>query len=174
MEDFNKPEFNVVEKSPIREAYLLLDAKNPLELHTLYIEEDQRLMKSHEWDYKNESLIINRVKNIIEEVSPESLSEDERVWRSEILWSWYHHAISTAIALYKDIELATIFARKALQYQSEDHPNKITRLFLLLLENKLEEAEKWARTIDLDSVEVETAQDLIENYKLGGALNIVS
>jgi hypothetical protein len=160
-------EFFDIHKSPMREAYILLEAKTPLELSNLYSAEDQRLMKSHKWDYKNPDLLTNKIKDILESVEPQSLTEEELEWRNEILWFWYHHAISTAVALHKDVDAAKDFAYKALEYQSEGHPNKITRLLLLLLEDKLEEAEEWVKTIDPDSVEVETAQYLISTYKEG-------
>jgi hypothetical protein len=82
------------------------------------------------------------------------------------------HQKNQKIALHKDVNSAKKFAEKALEYQSEGHPNKITRLLLLLLEDKLTEAEEWTKTIRPDSVEVETARDLINNYKLGGVFLI--
>lgn len=172
--DIPEDENKLIKFSPIRDAYILLGAKTPLELSNLYSAEDQRLMKSHEWDYKNPDLVINKVKNILESVDNELLTDDEQEWKTEILWFWYHHAISTAIALYKDIDSAKEFSEKALQHQSYNHPNKITRLLNLLVNDKLDEAEEWTKTIDSQSVESSTAQDLIDNYKTGGALNIVS
>lgn len=175
----NKENYDA-EKSPIKDAYFLLGAKTPLELSRLYTAEDQRLMKSHEWDYKNPDLLTNKVKNILESASLEVLTEDEQEWREEILWFWYHHAISTAIALYKDIDSAKVFAENALQHQPEDNPNKITRLMYLLLNDRLVEAENLAASIPEDILsdgepnpEPITARDMITAYKTGGALNIV-
>lgn len=167
-------EFFDIDMSPIKEAYVLLGAKTPLELSRLYTAEDQRLMKLHEWDYKNPDLLTNKVKNILESVDHKTLTEDEQEWRNEIIWFWYQHAISTAIALYRDLDGAKDFAEKAIEYQSEDHPNKITKILQLLINDKLEEAEEFAKTISPESVESETAQYLIDNYKVGGALGVVS
>ena len=130
-------------KSPAKEAYLLLNSKTPLELCNKYSNEDQKLMHSQSWDYNNGALITNQVKDILEAVSIQEYPEKERFWVQEILWFWYHHAISCAIWKYKDKEKAKIYAKKALEYQTEDHPNKITKLFSLLLEDKLEEARIW-------------------------------
>ena len=107
-----------VEKSPAKEAYVLLRAKTPLELSNLYSAEDQRLMLVGSWDYANEQSVVNKVKNILEPIDPFTLNADEREWRQEILWFWYHHAISCAIWRYKDKAAARIYAAKALEYQS--------------------------------------------------------
>lgn len=155
-----------IDKSGMKEAYLLLGAHTPLELSNLYTAEDQKLMRSGEWDYDNVDLIVNKAKEIIEGVDPGLLTEDESDWRKEILWFWYHHAMSCAIWRYKDKEAARVFAKKALEYQGEGHPNKITKLLDLLVNDQLEEAEAWVKTIKEES-EKSTAEKLIEEYKLG-------
>jgi hypothetical protein len=151
------------EKSPAKEAYLLLSAHTPLELSNKYSEEDQRQMLSGTWDYNNPALIINKVKNILEGISPQKLIEEEKDWVEEILWFWYHHAISCALYKYKDKEKARACAIKALDIQPENHPNKITKLLSLLLDDKLEEARKWAQSIEEES-EKSTAQSLITEW----------
>ena len=157
-----------VEKSPIKEAYLLLVAKTPLELNRLYVVEDQKFMKSGTWDYDNPELVVNKIKDILESVGLENIPEDdrEREWAQEILWFWYHHAISCAVGRYKDKAKAQMYAAKALEIQPEDHPNKITRLLSLLVNNKLEEAEEWLAAINEDP-EKTTGKELLENYKEG-------
>lgn len=158
----------------MKEAYGLLNAHNPKELSKLYDIEDQKLFKSKEWDYKNPDLIINRVKDILENTDENNLTEEEKEWRQEILWFWYHHAISFAISKYKDKETAKTFATKAVEMQPENNPNKITKLLFLLLNDQLIEAEKLATSIPeiiLDdgkpNPEPQTARDLIEYYKQG-------
>ena len=166
MEEFsNGVGFEVV-KSPMRAAYELLGAHTPLELSNLYSEEDQKLMKSRSWDYDNPDLVTNKVKGIIEIVDVNKLTEQEKDWRNEILWFWYHHAISCAIWRYKDKEKAKLYASKALEIQDRSHPNQITRLLDLLVNDKIQEAEKWASEIN-DEVEKETALSLIQEYKDG-------
>lgn len=155
------------EKSPIREAYLALNAETPLELSNLYTKEDQKLFRSGGWDYNDSGSIINKIKNILENVNAEHLTEDEKNWRQEILWFWYHHAISCAIGLYKDKEKAKEYAAKALELQPDDHPNKITRLLDLLVNDKLPEAEKFAETIT-EEPEKTTAADTIREFKEKG------
>jgi hypothetical protein len=154
------------DKSPAREAYALLGAQTPIELSNLYSAEDQRLMRSGAWDYENEELVVNQVKNILESLDPLTLTEEEQVWRQEILWFWYHHAISCAIWRYKDKNTAQDYATMALEYQSEDHPNKITKLLYFLVNDQLEEAEQWAAEID-EEPEKSTAADLVKEYKDG-------
>jgi hypothetical protein len=160
------------ESSPLEKAYDLLGAKTPLELSQLYTVEDQKLFKSHEWDYENPNLITNQVKMALEAVDVSHLNEAEQEWSEEILWFWYHHAISCAI-WKKDLKAAKEFAKKALEHQSESHPNKITYLLYLLVNDEIEEAELWLKTIPVDSIEVDTAQYLIDEYKKHGSLVMV-
>ncbi len=152
------------ENSPLKEAYLLLDAQTPVELSNLYSAEDQKLMKSGSWDYNNSELITNKIKGVLEPTDPAELTIEEKEWRQEILWFWYHHAISCAIWRYKDKTKAQEYSLKALEYQSEDHPNKITRLLYLLVNNQVLEAEKWAKEIT-EEPEKNSAVDLINDYK---------
>jgi|GEM_PF-953493 len=154
------------EKSPIRTAYHLLDARSPLELSNLYTAEDQKLMASHEWDYRNSELIVNKVKEILETTDPNMLKPNEQECRREILWFWYHHAISCAIWRYKDKSAAQSYASKALEYQSENHPNKITQLFDFLVNDKFDEAERWASSIS-EEPEKTTGAGLVDAYKKG-------
>ena len=72
------------------------------------------------------------MKDILESLDPVGLTTDEKEWRQEILWYWYHHAISCAIAGYQDKAAAQMYAAKALEFQSEGHPNQITRLLYSL------------------------------------------
>ena len=54
-----------IKKSPLKEAYILLDAKDPGGLDTKYREKDQILMKSVSWDYKSPTLLIHKIKDIL-------------------------------------------------------------------------------------------------------------
>ena len=110
--------------SPLKEAYALLGAHTPLELSQRYDARDQELMKAKAWDYNNPTLITNRIKEILEAADVTKLTDDEKEWRQNILWFWYHHAISCAVARYHDKEKVKEYAAKALEYQSEDHPNE--------------------------------------------------
>lgn len=166
MEELPKLEKFEREKSPAREAYFLLSASTPLELSNLYAEEDQKLMRSGSWDYEDSDLSVNKVKDILESVDPRALTENEREWSQEILWFWYHHAISCAIWRYKDKEAAQRYSRKALEIQPLNHPNSITRLLNFLVNDKLEDAKKFAEGIK-DEPERSTAVSLMEEYKEG-------
>lgn len=153
--------------SPMREAYILLGAKTPLELSNLYSAEDQKLMRARSWDYNNPKLVVNKIKEILESIDPQSLTEDEREWRQAILWFWNHHAISCAIWRYKDKEGAKMYAARALEYQPSGHPNKITKILGFLVNDRVQDAETWAKTIT-EEPEKGTAIFLIEDYKNGG------
>jgi len=155
-----------IEKSPLKEAYLLLDAKSPVRLSNLYSEEDQKLMVTQAWDYDNPELVTNKIKEILESVDVSKLSEEEKEWRNEILWFWYHHAISCAIWRYKDQRAAQEYSARALEFQSAGHPNQITKLFYFLTRDQLSEAEAWAQEIH-EEPEKSTAADILDWYKKG-------
>ena len=162
------PSFNP-ESSPIKEAYRLLGATTPLELDEFYTREDQRLFTSGAWDYNDPTQLTNQVKAILESTSDSELSDDqynEPGWRNEILWFWYHHAISCAIWRYGDKQSAQKYSEQALVYQSEDHPNQITKLLCFLTNDQLDESENWTTNIT-DEVEKQTAEKLIDEYKKG-------
>ncbi len=156
------------DNSPLRAAYVLLCARTPLELSNLYSEIDQELMQSRQWDYANNQLITNQIKHILESIDPETLTEDEKNWRQEILWFWYHHAISCAVARYNDQEAAQGYARKALEMQSVDHPNQITRLLFYLVHDMLPEAEAHVAALADNHDEKDTAVAVLEHYKMTG------
>ena len=159
----NQPKQSNIENSPMREAYVLLEAKTPLELSQNYTKAEQPIFISRKWDYENPDQIQNKVKNILESVDPDSLPEEEQFWRQEILWFWYHHAISCAI-WKKDKEKAAEYSNKALELQDENHPNKITKILSLLVNDKIKEAEEFVKTVEIDK---EEAEGLIEDYKEG-------
>ena len=158
------------QKSSLREAYRLLGAKTPRALSNRYSEEDQILMRARTWDYNNPALITNQIKGIVESVAPDTLHPTEEEWAEEILWFWYHHAISCAIGRYRDRNAAKVYAQKALEHQSIEHPNKITKLFDLLLNEKVTEAKTWAARID-DADEIKTAAELIQEFEQGKWFN---
>ncbi len=153
------------EKSPMREAYDLMGATTPLELSNLYSEQENKLFVTEEWDYDNPDQIQNKVKYILENVNEPELTEDEREWRDDILWFWYHHAISCA-NWKKDKEKMKEYSQKALEYQG-NNPNILTRTMFLLAHDSIEEAEEWAQSKEGD-IDYETALELIENYKKFG------
>ena len=155
-----------VTSDSLKAAYTLLGTQSPLELSNLYSAEDQKLMSAGEWDYNNPNLVVNKVKTILEAVNPNNLSEDENEWRQEILWFWYHHAISCAIWRYNDRVAAQLYSEQALQHQPEHHPNKITRLLYYLTRDEVQEAEQWATTI-AEEPEKTTSGQLLEDYKAG-------
>ncbi len=159
----NQPtQFNI-ESSSMKEAYRLLEASTPLELSQKYTKAEQPIFISQEWNYENPDQIQNKVKEILEVVDPVVLTEEEQFWRQEILWFWYHHAVSCAI-WKKDKEKAIEYSDKALELQGDNHPNKITKILSLLVNDKVREAEEFVKTVETDR---EEALELIEDYKEG-------
>lgn len=165
LSDTSQSKFEI-QKSPLRDAYRLLGARSPVQLSNLYVAEDQRMMATGGWDYNNSALIVNKVKTILEATDQNTLTPDEKDWREEILWFWYQHAINCAIWTHRDKAAAQEFSERALRHQSDDHPNKITKLLYYLTRDKVQEAEQWAGTIG-EEVEKTTAAKLLDDYKAG-------
>jgi len=134
--------------SPLKEAYALLNATDPGHLSDRYTDEDQKLVLAHAWDYKNPELIVNKLKELLDSINSDELSDNERYWRANILWFWNHHAIDCALRVYSDREAALGFARRALEIQPAGHPNKITKLYYLLLSGDVAGAREWQKQID--------------------------
>ena len=153
-------------ESNLQQVYDILRASTPLEMSQLYTKEDQKLMKAKKWDYDNPSLVVNIVKNLLEKIDPTTLTKDEAKWRQEVLWFWYHHAISCAISK-NDKMAAQRYADKAVVLQKSNHPNKITLLLYNLVHDELEHAELHARTITKEP-EKSTARDILVMYKEKG------
>ncbi len=147
----------------IQEAFELLGACTFLELSKAYTREDQKLMNSREWDAHNPALVTNRVKKVLEEIDPEQLESNDRMWRDEILWFWYHHATSCA----RNRLSAQAYASRALELQGIDHPNRITRLLWYLAHDKIDEAKTWMASApaDADEVEHQSGLELILEYE---------
>ena len=137
-----------------------------LKLSQAYSVEDQKLMHSRKWDDTNPDLITNKVKGILESVDPMDLTDDDCMWRSEILWFWYHHAISCALWKKRDKRLAQSYAQRALELQPPDNPNSITKLLCFLLNDQLEEAKAWMKKGTIEA-ERDTARYLIQRYERG-------
>ncbi|MDB5237395.1 MAG: hypothetical protein JWL88_497 [Parcubacteria group bacterium] len=153
----------------LEEVYSLLGVSSPSALIHAFIAEDQRLMTSQTWDYKNTDLVINKVKEIVEQIIESGFTtrnklEDDDL--RDILWFWYHHAIGYAIWSYKDKNAAQVFSIKALKYQISDNPNKITRLLYLLVHEKEHEVDEYLKTIT-DEPDKEAAKRIFFEYKAG-------
>ena len=147
----------------VNEAFTLLGVHTFLELSRAYSHEDQKLMKSREWNAYNPTLTTNRVKAILEQIDPSELNESDRMWRDEILWFWYHHAVSCE----RNRVQAQTYATKALELQGDDHPNRITRLLWFLTYDKVDEAKQWLveAPAEADEVEDQTGLDTIREYE---------
>jgi hypothetical protein len=147
----------------VDEAFALLGVNTFLNLSLAYSREDQKLMKSRTWDAYNPALITNQVKAILEQIDPNDLEEADCMWRNEILWFWHHHAISCE----RSRSRAQAYADKALALQSDDHPNRITRLLWLLAYDRVDDAKQWMADApsDADPVEHQTGLDVIREYE---------
>ena len=153
-------------KSPIRKAYILLEAYNTSELANRYLKQDQKIITSRITDYHDRKLVTSKIRKILENVDARILSKDERYERRLILWLWYHHAISYAVWGYKDRRRAQKYSSLSLKYQPKKHPNKITRLLYLLVRDRYSDARKW--TAAIRGSQKTTAVGLLKFYKKGG------
>lgn len=141
-------------------------------LDALYLKHDQELMYNFQWDYQDDALLTNRIRTKLELLDVGAITDEYDRWRvKEILWLWYHHAISCALWRYGDEEAARAYATKALEYHQTDNPNKITMLLYLLVHRRTQEAQEYATSsIDTD-VETDTATYLLDLYKEGAFFN---
>ena len=129
-------------------------------------------MKSQKWDPKNPALITNQVKVILEQIDPNDFNEDDRSWYFEVLWFWYHHAVSCTSWITEQ-PLAQAYATKALALQEKcqpegfGQPNRITRLLWLLVHDKVDEAKKWItdKPPGADEIEHQSGLYLIQDYE---------
>ena len=135
-------------------------------LHDAYMWQDQRMFKQRVWDYEDPLNILTMTREALEVVDPGTLNSDDRMWWYEIIWFWYHHAVSAAIRK-QDKARARYFACVALAYQGEDHPNRITRLLWLLVHDQLAEARRWVFECKKLGPDHETEVDILEDYESG-------
>ncbi|MBP6858582.1 MAG: hypothetical protein KBC33_01985 [Candidatus Pacebacteria bacterium] len=151
---------------PIDAIYAQFGVRGAQELHIFTTKIDQHLMKSRRWDYKKEKLITNEIARILETIDRAGMNDEENEWVDEIIWFWYHHATSCAIFKHKDKVAAQGFAQKAIEYQQRwpDHPNKITWLLYLLVNDRHEEAEAWVKSLPPDHPEKSTAAGTMADY----------
>jgi hypothetical protein len=164
MEDKQKFDRN---KSVLCDLYISYSANDPGELIEVYTKADQELMRSSHWDYNDASQATNIIKSAIEKVGLDAIPDrKEKEWLQDILWFWYHHATSCALDRYGDKSKAQEFSKKAFELHLPTNPNKITKLLYLLTHDELDEAKKWAETIDSEP-EKSTAQKDLEAYNQG-------
>ena len=126
----------------IDEICKMYGVKTVRELEQLCRGSDEQRMFSRTWNYEDDSWDTRIVNDLIR-VPRTKLTKDEK-WRVEqIIWMWYHHATGDAISRRGGREVALLYVEKALYYQSRipNHPNKITKLYHLLLLGKIEEAK---------------------------------
>ncbi len=156
---------------PIDAIYARFGVRGAQELDRFITGIDQGLMKSCEWDYKNEQLINNEIVHLLESLDRAGMNGEEEYWINQIIWFWYHHAISCAVVKYKDKLAAQQFAQKAIEWQGKmgDHPNKITWLLYLLVNDRYEEAEAWVKSLSADHPEKSTAAETVSDYMAAGA-----
>ncbi|MDP2655759.1 MAG: hypothetical protein Q8P17_04540 [bacterium] len=155
--------------NPLKEAYTLLQVSSPSELAKKFIKEDQRLLQTQAWDYMNQELVLNKVKEIVESAIDNGFTTGDKDSDDDlrnILWFWYHHAIGYAIWGYKDKMKAFEFSSKALKYQTSDNPNQITRLLYLLIRNEDTEATAWLETI-VNDPDKTASRGIMKEYLAG-------
>ena len=147
----------------IRQAYRLFGVSDPLGFQRAYTSHDQTLMKSRQWSAYNPELIINRAKVILEQMDFDTLGEQEKLWFTEVLWFWYHHAISSEVLRSRARE----YADKALSLMDDEHPNRITRLLWYLTRDDVDGAKAWlcSEPKRWDEIEIQNGHLLVEDYE---------
>ncbi len=156
----------IIEKSPIKNALILLGATDPHDLFLKYVQVEQKHFKDGSWDYNNSDQVQNIIKETLESVNEAELTETEAEWRNQILWFWYHHAVSIADR-NRDKEKMKQFSENAIKY--EDESNILTRTMYLLCHDKIDDAEKWTAE-HMGNDDYETSVEMVNNYKKIGWL----
>ena len=62
-------------QSILKDVYIGFSVNDPGELQDLYMSEDQKLMKTNEWNYDNPSLVPNKIKCMIEEIGIQNITD---------------------------------------------------------------------------------------------------
>ena len=152
----------------VQEAFSILGVTNFFDLSRAYTREDQKLFVPgmKDWNPRNPDLLINRIKSIMEKIDPNELDEEDAMWRTEILWFWYHHGISWAIWKDKDKVIAQVYADEALVLQGKNPTNRITKLLWFLVHDKLTEGRKWLEEKP-DDPDHQTGLELIHEFEEG-------
>ena len=80
------------------------------QLDQFVTEMDQELMKKQAWDYANPGFPNNVIVANLERVDQRHFSPIAKFWVNQIIWFWYHHAISCAREMYRSPTRALAFA----------------------------------------------------------------
>lgn len=135
---------------------------------------DQHLMRESEWDYNKPECGNNKLVRELEKLDRTGMTLEENYWVNQIIWFWYHHAISCALFKYFDRSAAQAFAIRALEHQERlpDHPNRITRLLYYLVFGQHDKAQQWVQSFSLDDAEADTAEGLLLDYQMAFCLKV--
>jgi len=143
-------------------------ADDMLHLSRIYTSFDQPIFKNGRWNYDNPRLVVNKIKSSLEKIPDYCFDKRGLMWKREILWFWYHHAISVAIN-HGNLELAREFANQAVKLQGRNPCNQITRLLWHLVHGRIKQARRWFQTgVKADQ---ETAKEILRWYDQGYFFN---
>lgn len=147
----------------LNNLFALTGTTNLRELSDKYDAADQQLMVANLWDYTDPTLLPNQIRRLLEQLDTTALNHDDKYWRNEMLWFWYHHAVSCALFKHDDIVAARFFSSEALKRQPDSHPNKITQLLYLLAHNQINAALTWLNAIE-DEEERRSGEEIFSAY----------
>jgi hypothetical protein len=145
------------------------------EFQQKFFESDQELMKSGNFDYKNNEILNNQMKEYLEEIDSSQISEQARQKQAEMLWIWYHHAAQDAKERYQENEKAIELKDKALEYrETSGISNEITKLLSMLYKKNFDEAKSYIENIDNMKKEIQEDGSIkeVENYEKQTAINL--
>ena len=149
-----------------------------MEKYIEFLKEDQRAMRSGEWNYKDPNWALNQWKDLFESRNDEDLSPEGQQSKWNVLWLWYHHASQFA-AKNGDLQNALLFIDKALVFKEKlGLDNHITLLLKQLYLGDIAGAKKIAESIpakkvvnttsgpeEVDNQEKKSANELIAYYE---------
>jgi hypothetical protein len=143
------------------------------ELYQRFLAEDQRAMTDGTWDYRDEKFALRGLKEAIEAVGDEGLSDEERAVKDRALWLWYLHAAQDAYFRHGEPDVAVGFIDKGLEHNRAN--NQVTPVLKLLFSGKIAEARIFAESLpDTKTEEDEVDRKVeVENMDKRTALNLV-
>ncbi len=159
-EDFENKKIN--ENAKFKEELKKLIGSDEY-FYNAFLEYDQKL----NWNYEDETLVTNKIKNLLEGIDESLESEKFREEKYHTLWLWYHHASQYAFFEKGDREKAREFIKEALKYHEPlNHPNQMTEFLSYIYEGNFSQAKNHLSK--MSGVELESAKAIlngIEKYE---------
>lgn len=157
----------------IKNDYMNVDSKKSEaridKFYSKFKQTIKKLEQEGKWDYvvgedANKDLKqLEQVKNKLEALNMENLSEKEQKFCRRALWRWYHHGANKALLDRGDKEEAEQMIQKAIEYQPKSDINRIDQLYYYLIEGDINKAKNLTKNMKEDNQR--QAEKIIDKYQ---------